>query len=164
MPVTEPHFAPYAFPIPTTKDADHLRVLSILHYVWGGLVLLFSCLAIIYVVLGVLILTGRFTFPTSPGQPPPPSQVMGWMFAGLGGCGLTLGTAVGTLTIVSARRLAERRSRTFSIVMAAVSCLSVPLGTTLGLFTIVVLMRPSVKAMYAEAAGRTDGTPPPSVA
>jgi hypothetical protein len=34
--------------------------------------------------------------------------------------------------------------------MACVACLSVPLGTVLGVFTIIVLMRPSVKALFAE--------------
>ena len=44
-----------------------------------------------------------------------------------------------------------RRARTFSLVMAGVNCLSVPLGTTLGVFTFIVLLRESVAAQYALA-------------
>ena len=32
--------------------------------------------------------------------------------------------------------------------MAGVNCLSMPIGTTLGIFTFVVLLRPSVTALY----------------
>ncbi len=166
--MTEPSFVPYAAAVPSSKDADHLRVLSILHYVWGGLVLLFSCFTIVYIVLGALMLSGKFTFPTAPGQPAPPPQ-LGYMLAGMGGCGLVLGTTLGILTIVSGRRMAQRRSRTLSIVVASITCLSVPLGTTLGVFTLVVLLRDSVKAMYAAAAASpavswpTASPPPPPV-
>ncbi len=154
--MTQPPFVPYAVRLPTTRDGDHLRVLSILHYVWGGLILLFSCFTIFYIVIGVVILSGGVKFPpptTGPaGGPEPSPELFGWMFAGFGGCGLVLGSTLGILTIISGRRMAARRSRTFSLVMAGINCLSVPLGTTLGVFTIVVLMRDSVKAMYAEAA------------
>jgi len=52
------------------------------------------------------------------------------------------------LNFLSARYLAKRRKKTFSIVVAALNCLSLPLGTILGVFTIVVLSRPSVEAIY----------------
>ncbi len=152
--MTDPNSIPYAA-IPPSRDADHLRTLAILHYVWGGLILLFSCFTIIYIVLGVMVLSGAIKFPptTGPaGGPQPSPELFGWMFAGFGGCGLVLGSTLGILTIVSGRRMGQRRSRTFSIVIASINCLSVPLGTTLGVFTLVVLLRDSVKAMYAEAA------------
>ena len=48
----------------------------------------------------------------------------------------------------------------FSQIMAGVNCLSIPFGLLLGVFTLIVLARPSVKALYAEheqlhAGGRT---------
>jgi hypothetical protein len=36
-------------------------------------------------------------------------------------------------------------------VIAAISCLLVPLGTVLGIFTILVLVRPSVKERFGVA-------------
>ena len=37
----------------------------------------------------------------------------------------------------------------FSLVIAALCCLNMPLGTVLGVFTFIVLTRDSVKAQYA---------------
>ena len=151
--MTQPESIPYAAALPASRDADHLRVLSILHYVWGGLIMLFACFALIYVVVGLMIATNRW-----PGMPPrptsaptgqPPPAFVGSLIAGMGGCGLIGGWGLGIATIVSGRRMMQRRSRVFSIVIASISCLSVPLGTTLGVFTIVILMRDSVKALYA---------------
>ncbi len=70
------------------------------------------------------------------------------MFIGIGSCGVTWGWVTGILTIISGRRIAKQRSRVFSLVMAGVNCLSIPIGTTLGVFTFIVLLRPSVQAMY----------------
>lgn len=42
---------------------------------------------------------------------------------------------------------------TFVFVMACVQCANVPFGTALGVFTILVLQRPSVKALF-------EGLPP----
>jgi hypothetical protein len=156
--VTQPEYIPYATAVPASRDADHLRVLSILHYVWGGLVMLISCFALIYVVVGLMMATNRLpgmtAGPTSAPAAQPPPAVIGSIVAGMGGCGLIGGWGLGIATILSGRRMMQRRSRVFSIVMASISCLSVPLGTTLGVFTIVILMRDSVKALYA-ASGVT---------
>jgi hypothetical protein len=44
--------------------------------------------------------------------------------------------------------LSERRNPTFIMVIAAIQCLNMPLGTALGVFTIVVLQRASVKRLF----------------
>ncbi len=152
--MSDPNFLPYAATAPTSRDADHLRVLSILHYVWGGIILCFSCLTLIYIGVGAMMVSGHFPWgPSGPGAPPPPPASVGWILIGAGTCGMTLGGAIGAATIVSGRRMMQRRSRVFSIVVASISCLSIPLGTTLGIFTLVVLMRESVKAAYAQVPG-----------
>jgi hypothetical protein len=48
--------------------------------------------------------------------------------------------------------LRKRRHRTLSFVMACLTCINIPLGTALGVFTLVVLSRPSVKALYDQVA------------
>jgi hypothetical protein len=60
---------------------------------------------------------------------------------GLGGCKLYAGWC-----------LAQQKHYMFCLVIGALTCLSVPFGTVLGVFTIVVLMRPSVKELF-EAGG-----------
>jgi hypothetical protein len=156
-------------------DASHLKALAICHYVWGGLTIALSCIFIVHIVMGLVMLTNPAAFgPPAPAtvapppataraalRPPPqpqqqPPAFVGWMFVGMGSCGMLLGWTIGILTIVSGRCIARRRSRVFSLVMAGVNCLSVPVGTTLGVFTFIVLLRPSVQALYqsdAHAAG-----------
>lgn len=51
-------------------------------------------------------------------------------------------------TFISGRCLARRRNRLFSFVMAAFLCMFMPFGTVLGIFTIIVLSRESVKRLY----------------
>ncbi len=153
--MTQPDYMPYRSADVSAPDLSSLKVLSVLHYVWGGLTILLSCLAIIYIVLGVMMLSGtpvmRNAFPTTgPAtyQGPPP-EMLGYLFAGMGSCGLLFGWTYGILTIIAGRRIDQRRSRVFSLVMAGISCISFPFGTALGVFTIIVLSRDSVKALYA---------------
>jgi hypothetical protein len=42
----------------------------------------------------------------------------------------------------------KRKNRTFSFVVAAMNCLQFPFGTALGVFTFIVLARPTVKSSY----------------
>jgi hypothetical protein len=146
-------------------DRGHLKTLAICHYVWGGLQILFSLLGIFYIVLGLVFVNDPGALGAQavgpPGRPPPPPMpaFFGWMFVGMGACVVVLGWTTGILTILSGRGLARVRGRTFSIVMAAINCISFPIGTTLGVFTFIVLLRPSVAALYAneqqEAAAAT---------
>lgn len=145
----------------TTDEVDvgHLKTLAICHYVWGGLTILMSCVAIIYIVLGVAALNDPTMFAPPPGRPAvgqpgaPPADFIGWFFIGCGSAGLLLGGAAGLLTIMAGRGLAQQRWRTFTLVMAGLNCLHAPLGTILGVFTFIILMRPGVQALYRQRAG-----------
>jgi hypothetical protein len=155
-------YAPYT----ETRDADHLRLLSIFHYVYGGLTAVFSCIFIIHIVIGVMMISGKVPFPNGPGSPnssAPPAGI-GWLFIGMGSAIILVGWTLAALTIVSGRCIARRKARTFSMVVAGVNCLSVPLGTTLGVFTFIVLLRESVAAAYASTPrGIPDGVGRPPV-
>ena len=139
---------PLAYAVPSPDDG-HLRLLAIFHYIWGGLAAAASSVALIHVGLGIWMIANPNAF-ASPAQPGPPPFV-GWMFLGIGGAVVLLGWALGGLTIYSGRCIAGRQHHTFSLVMAGISCLSVPIGTALGVFTFVVLLRPTVRAQYDPA-------------
>ncbi len=51
--------------------------------------------------------------------------------------------------LLAGRKLARRRSWTFCLVVASIECLFMPYGTVLGVFTIIVLLRPTVKELFA---------------
>ena len=138
-----------------SQDAGHLTALSICHYVWGGISILFSSIFIVHIVMGAAILSGKISFP-GPVPPPgsnvvtssPPDALVGWMFVIMGSCVVGIGWTVGILSIFSGVCIARRRKRTFSLVVAGVCCAIMPLGTALGIFTFIVLLRDSVKRMY----------------
>jgi len=44
--------------------------------------------------------------------------------------------------------LSKKRNHMFCLVMAGVSCIFMPFGTVLGVFSIIVLSRPSVKELF----------------
>ena len=169
------------------KDREHLRLLSIGHYVVGGLAIFFSSIFIFHVIFGAALLTNpRWLNPTpvpvsTPAAPsnetatdeanPSPTPVsvpsrrraahgdqppafLGYMLVAVGSVAVLLGWTIGALLIYSGRCLARRTRRVFSMVVAGVSCLQVPLGTILGVFTLVVLQRPTVQALYAAEGPR----------
>jgi hypothetical protein len=56
--------------------------------------------------------------------------------------------ASGLLNAFSGWYIHARKHRTFSLIVAAINCFYVPLGTVLGVLTIVVLLRDSVRELY----------------
>ena len=130
-----------------SNDEEHLKLLSIFHFVFGGLV---SLLGIMFLVIHFLILRVVFaqagTWPTKDGSSPSASFFAGfivfYVFAGF------VLLTVCALNILSGIFLRQRKHRTFSIVIAALDCLQIPFGTVLGVFTIIVLQRDSVRQSY----------------
>lgn len=75
-----------AFPVATTAsastdDLQHLKLLSIFHYVLAGLTGLFSLIPLIHLFMGLAIVTGRLPMKDSTGQTAPQEiQLFGWVF------------------------------------------------------------------------------------
>lgn len=128
-------------------DLAQLRLLAIFHYVVGGMMLLFASFFLIHVVLGlVMIFAPEELSNRGHGQPPP--LFLGVLFTLIGSFAVALGWTSAGLMIYSGRCLARHRRWMFSLVMAAICCCFVPIGTVLGVFTIIVLMRDSVQKLY----------------
>ena len=49
---------------------------------------------------------------------------------------------------VTGKFLGAHRRHTFCMVMAALSCLFMPFGTILGIFTLIVLSKPEVRELF----------------
>jgi len=60
------------------------------------------------------------------------------------------GWALSVLMIVAGRKLRRRAAHTFCIVIAAIECIFMPFGTVLGIFTLIVLTKESVKKLFEE--------------
>jgi len=129
-------------------DDDHLRLLSAFHFVMAGL----SVLGLLFIVAHYAVMSSVFGNPemwkTNKGGPPPQEfwWAFQWMYLLLGG----LIVAGGVVNFLSGKYLRVKKNRMFCMIVAGVNCLNMPLGMILGVFTFVVLLRPSVRVEYGE--------------
>lgn len=125
-----------------TEDEQQLNLLSIFHYVLAALTALFSCLLLFHIAMGIAIVCGAMG-----DEGPPP--FFGWIFILMPSFLLLAGWTLAGLMVAAGRRLKRRASHTFCLVVACIECLMMPFGTVLGIFTIIVLSRESVKELFA---------------
>ena len=132
------------------QDLEHLRLLSIFHYVVAGLAALFACFPMIHLAIGLVMLLWpdvlfqdrNVDFPESE------RQMLGLMFTVIASLFILAGWAMALCTFFAGRNLGRHRHYTYCLVMAGILCMFVPFGTVLGVFTIIVLIRPSVKTLF----------------
>lgn len=129
------------------QDLQHLQLLSIFHYVVAGLAGLFALLPVFHLVIGLMIATESVG-----GSDQEIGQVIGWMFVAFASAFILGGLSFAVCLAVAGRFLARRSHYTFCLVMAGMACVFFPFGTVLGVFTLIVLVRPSVKAQFEGAS------------
>ena len=182
------------------KDSEHLRLLSIFHYVNAGLIGFYSLFGLIYVVIGIVCVVmmpfvaaeiigeadrqraaaaqemaadiGQptvdettsaekdSTHPTNQSQeyfpaPQAPSAffaIFGLMFVFVGGLFTTIGCGFAVANLIAARCLTAKTHRTYCLVIAAINCINIPIGTILGGCSLAVLLRPSVVELFEKRA------------
>ena len=130
-------------------DTEHLKLLAIFHFVGAGL----AVLGLLFVFAHFTIMRTVFGNPQiwqnshQPAPSMPPAEIIGffkWFY--LAAALWMIVSAV--LNLLSGLYLRAGKHRTFSIVIAAFNCIHMPLGTVLGIFTIMVLLRDSVRERY----------------
>ncbi|HEX4588386.1 MAG TPA: hypothetical protein VH120_00535, partial [Gemmataceae bacterium] len=126
-------------------DEEHLRLLAVFHYVVAGLAALVACLPILHLAFGIAIVLDAF--PAPPNGVPPPA-LLGWVLIGLASIFIVVGWTFAIALAVAGRLLQRRRGYTYCLVLAAIACVFTPFGTVLGVFTLIVLLRPSVKGLF----------------
>ena len=130
-------------------DEEHLRLLTIGHYITGGFCIAFASIFIFHFIF-VLIASANPEFfaghgANAPGAPP--DGVMK-VFAVVLGLVILAGWTFGGLTIYAGRCIKRRAHRSFTFVIAALNLMFMPFGTVLGVFTLMVLSRANVKRLY----------------
>jgi hypothetical protein len=134
-------------------DERYLQLLSVFHFVVGGLMALCAMTPIVHFAFGIGLVTG--SFPAAKGSGPPPPPALGWMFVLGAGAIMAFGWAVAISLFLAGYFLRRRRHYVFCLVTAGLACTFQPFGIMLGVFTFIVLLRPSVKQLF----GRTPRTP-----
>ena len=127
-------------------DADHVKLLAIFHFIGAGLALI----GLVFLLGHCALMHAIFTNPKfleSQKQGPSPAEIFAifkWVYA----VGAVWFVASGILNLISGFCLLARKGRTFSMVVAVINCLHIPLETVLGVFTLIVLIRDSVRELY----------------
>jgi hypothetical protein len=145
--------APPPAPPPITDrkqivDDEHLRLLSIFHFVGAGFALLGMLFLLMhYAIMNAFVFNPEF-WKSQKNVPPPPLEFMKmfvWFYIFFG----TLLATACVLNLLSGIFLRQKRHRIFSLVVGGLNCLQIPFGTILGVFTIIVLSRDSVRVIYS---------------
>ena len=138
-----------AVPVFGPQDATQLRQLAIGHYVVAGLMAVFSLIFILHIVLGIAMLSGSLPM-KSGGEPSSPEeqQFVGWLFTVMGVCIVLGGLTLAGFVAYAGRCLSRRRRHLLCLIAAGLACLFTPVGTVLGVFSLITLLRPQVKAAF----------------
>ncbi len=127
------------------RDEEHLRLLSVFHLIVGGLAALGLPFLFIHFLIMFTVIANLQVWGWPEHAPPPETyHMLFWIYPVLG---LFLATGA-AINLLSGWFLLQKRHHLFSLVVAGLDCLEVPWGTVLGVFTILVLTRPSVRRMY----------------
>ena len=128
----QPYYAP----------TDHLNVIGTLFLVKGILTLFIALFFVAYAFFGSFMTQ----MSASPSQDFDPALV----FILIGVIGSLICTVVGICNIMASHHIKNRKHFNFIFVMAIISCMSGVLGTILGIFTIIDLNKPHVKAQFED--------------
>jgi hypothetical protein len=137
-------------------DDEHLRLLSLGYMISAAMTAIGTLFSLLYVFAGFVVVGVLSRHPDlagNAGQAPP--AFIGWIISEIG-----LGIFTFTLTLAVAKYwtgicIKRRRSRTFCMVMAGISCIGIPYGTILGVFTFIVYGRPSVMRQFQAGVSPT---------
>jgi hypothetical protein len=138
------------------RDKEHLQMLAIFHYIVAGLAALFSFFPLLYTTVGAVFIFAARHGTAKPGEELPP-EFLGWIFAVIGSVLFLIGIAMAICILIAGRSLAHCKRYSFALVTACIECLFVPFGTILGVFTIVVLSRESVRGLFSTATVQASG-------
>lgn len=116
------------------QDSEHLRLLGLLGYIYAGLQCFFGLFAAVYMAAGLFVVGNN--------------EPMGWVVVGFGALMGIIIFGCAVLSFLAAKWIAQGKNWLFCIIVSGLHCASFPLGTALGVFTIIVLNRPGVKAWF----------------
>jgi hypothetical protein len=141
------------------KDLEHLKLLGIFHYIWGALACLAGLIGVVYLIIGVALMMS----PPDSSDDSSSSVAGGAVLIGLGIVIFLICEIYGIAAIMAGGKYRKhQRGYWFCFVLAIITLLSFPIGTILGIFSLIVLNRPSVKTLFqgGTLSGVTAVAPP----
>lgn len=134
--------------VQAVRDREHLKLLSIGYYVMAGMKVFGSLVLVLYIMMGGVMMAGGFSDVSHDNQDAEVFQMMGGMMVAGSLFLIALLWLQALLECVVAQRLLQCRSRTLCFVAAGISCLNFPFGVLLGVFTFLLMSRPSISRCF----------------
>ncbi len=133
-------------------DEEHLKLLSLGYWVSGGFAAMFSSFGVMYafIGLGLGVAASHADGAGKAGEAPP--AFIGWLLLGIGVAVFLFAVSIAVVKFWTAVCIRRRKSRTFCMVVAGITCLEFPYGTLLGVLTFMVLGRASVARAFGPSA------------
>ena len=132
------------------KDFEHLKLLVTFHYIVAAITAVFSSFPLIHVFIGLIFMLNPHGFGTDSRQFFP-ARMFGMLFFVIGSLFVLFGWTLAALTIYAGRSIKRREKYTLCVVVACLNCMHMPIGTILGVCTLLVLFRDSVRQLFAES-------------
>src|SRR5262245_59874073 len=90
------------------KDLEHLKLLSMFHYILGAITVVYSSFPLIHVFIGLMFMLNPKGFASGGQQPPFPLRYFGLAFVLIGGAFVLFGWTLGALTAYAGRCIKRR--------------------------------------------------------
>jgi nitrogen fixation/metabolism regulation signal transduction histidine kinase len=131
------------------KDLQHLKLLGIFHYIWGALSLIGAlCIGAYFAFIGVVLMSAHSSSTTS--EDSASTGVVGVILIAAGVLLFLIALVYGALILMAGGKYQKHQGGYwFCFVLAIVTLIvgGIP-GIALGIFSLIVLSRPSVKALF----------------
>jgi hypothetical protein len=138
------------------RDREHLKHLAIFHFVFAGLAFVGIGFLFVHYFMMHTMFSNPEMWKSQPQAMPSKAflDVFIWFYVFMG---VLLLTGL-ILNVLSGSFLLQKKNRLFSLVIGGLNCLQIPFGTALGVFTIIVLSRDSVRELYSGSAQNFDSS------
>lgn len=134
----------------SASDGEHLKLLCWGYVISGVMAGCFSVFGLFYASMGIFMGMVFSHAPISHGAKLLPAFAAN-LFAGIGMAIFLFTLGIAIARFWTARCISQRKSRTFCIIVAGVTCMEFPLGTALGILSLSILFRDSVIKQFATA-------------
>ena len=149
------------------KDLEHLKLLGIFHYIWGVLSMIGALfIGGYFLVIGIVLMSNPSTSTST--EDPGTASMVGGILIGVGVVLFLIVVVYGILTLMAGGKYRKHQGGYwFCFILAIVTLVigGIP-GIVLGIFSLIVLSRDSVKAVFRgqslPGTGGLVATPPVS--
>lgn len=135
-------------------DKDTLHILSIFHYIMAGIIALLACIPLIHLAMGITMTVGGVT------ENVPVLGVVGAAFSAVAGLIILIGWGLAIFVFLAGKNLDRQTKYQVCLFGAGVLCIFLPMGTILGVFTLITLQDDKVRALFNRNEVETSGELP----